>query len=152
MTTNGNWGYQSSTAPSATYTIYATEEEATVYEYKFKNSTGYPLVIYYDLDTVTSTRMSIANGATYTLTCEPGSMYVDCDNSTIDGECLNDLVYWQRTSPTTGTKYTLGDSGDNEIALRTSSGATYTFTNKSYTPTVEYDYSWRVYTYLDGVS
>lgn len=152
MTTNGNWGYQSSTAPSATYTIYATEEEATVYDYKFKNSTGYPLVIYYDCDSVSSTRMSIANGATYTLTCEPGTMYVDCDSSTIDGECLNDLVYWQRTSPTTGTKYTLGDSGDNEIGLRTSSGATYTFTNKSYTPTVEYDYSWRVYTYLDGVS
>lgn len=152
MTTNGNWGYQSSTAPSATYTIYATEEEATVYDYKFKNSTGYPLVIYYDLDTVSSTRMSIANGATYTLTCEPGTMYIDCDSSTIDGECLNDLVYWQRTSPTTGTKYTLGDSGDNGISLRSAGTATYTFTNKSYSPAEVYEYSWRVYTYVDGVS
>lgn len=152
MTTNGNWGYQSSTAPTATYTIYATEEEAELYEYKFKNSTGYSLIIYYDCDTVSSTRMSIANGGTYTLTAEPADLVIDVDSSTIDGECLNDLVYWQRTSPTTGTKYTLGDSGDNVISLRSAGTATYTFTNKSYSPTVEYDYSWRVYTYVDGVS
>lgn len=135
MTTNGNWGYQSSAAPTATYTIWATEKANEVYEYKFVNNTGYTLKLYYDLDTVSSSIMTIQNGYTYTLTCTPDDMIIDCGSSTIDGESLNDLVYWQRTSPTTGTKYTLGDSGDNVISLRSAGGATYTFTNKSYSPT-----------------
>ena len=150
MTTNGNWGYQSSTAPTATYTIYATKSASTVYDYKFKNSTGYPLVIYYDLDTVSSTRMSIANNGTYTLTCAPGDMTIDYSRSTIDGVNLNNKVYWQRTAPTNGTKYILGSSGDNVISLRSAGTATYTFTNKSYTPVVNYEYAYKVYVYVDG--
>lgn len=150
MTTNGNWGYQSSTAPTATYTIYATKSAATVYDYKFKNSTGYPLVIYYDLDTVSSTRMRIANNGTYTLTCAPGDMTIDYSRSTIDGANLNNKVYWQRTSPTNGTQYILGSSGDNVISLRSAGTATYTFTNKSYKPVVNYEYTYKVYVYVDG--
>ena len=150
MTTNGNWGYQSSTAPTATYTIYATKSAATVYDYKFKNSTGYPLVIYYDLDTVSSTRMRIANNGTYTLTCAPGDMTIDYSRSTIDGVNLNNKVYWQRTSPTNGTQYILGSSGDNVISLRSAGTATYTFTNKSYKPVVNYEYTYKVYVYVDG--
>lgn len=124
---------------AATMRLSATAEEAEQYTYTFKNNSDYALYLKFSLGTSSTTSLTIAAGGSKTITCAPGDMEFDPDACKVDGKTGHaDCIYWQRTSPTTGSKYCLDDTDGAYISLRSAGAATYTFTVSGYTPPVTY--------------
>ena len=118
---------------------FTTVEEVDTYTYTFKNNSDYPIYLKFYSDVISSTSMTISAGGSKTITCEPGDIEFDPDACKLDGKTgYADCIYWQRTSPTTGTKYCLDSTDGAYITLRSSSNATYTFTVSGYSPSYTY--------------
>lgn len=116
---------------------FTTDEEVVVegYEYAFYNNSNYTLFLSFSLSTSGVSSLSIPAGGTRYIVCEPADMVFNVSRCEVDGETgYADCIYWQRTSPTTGTKYCLDSSSGNVLSLRSSSDATYTFTVSGYAP------------------
>lgn len=126
---------------TATVRLSATDSRPTEYTYTFVNDSDYSLYLEFELDTSSTTSLTIASGRSKSITCAPSDLYFDPDACEVDGKSAKaDCIYWQRTSPTTGTKYCLDTTDGATISLRSSGNATYTFTVSGYTPPPTYYY------------
>lgn len=116
---------------------FTTDEEVVVegYEYAFYNNSDYTLYLKFSLPTSGVSSLTIPAGGTRYIVCEPDDMVFDVSSCEVDGQTgYADRIYWQRTSPTTGTKYCLDSADGSVLSLRSSSDATYTFTVSGYAP------------------
>ena len=143
------WSYNSRAGgapPSVGYTLTATATSNS-YTYTFKNSSDYTIVLRFSSDVTSTTSLTLSPGGSRTLTCEPGDINFDVARCTVDYESgYADCIYWQRTSPTTGTKYCLDSTSGSTLSLRSTGNATYTFTVSGYSPApVTYTITFRHY-------
>lgn len=134
---------------------FTTDEDSGVdgYEYTFCNESDYDIYLSFSLSTSSVRSIVIPSGEERYLVCEPDTIKFDVSNCEVNGESDTfDYIYWQRTEPTKGTKYQLNSDDGNELSLRSSSDATYTFTVDGYSTggDEEYSYSYYIYACVDN--